>query len=151
MGNGIKLPYMDADADSVTVSGFGAGCTMSELMMIVHSESIRGAGLFQCIPYGIKYDETEIFSEDATPEALADLSIERIDDARIAGEIDDTVHLERNAVYIMSGGPEDINMPPIGQQAQKLVYEHYGTSKVTYFEDDVGHNLQQGYMLPGLK
>ena len=71
MGNGIKLPYMEADPNSVTVSGFGAGCSMSELMMIAHSESIKGAGLFQCIPYGVKYDENEIFSEDATPELLA--------------------------------------------------------------------------------
>ena len=85
MGNGIELPYMNADADSVTVSGFGAGCAMAELMMIVHSESIKGAGLFQCIPYGVEYDETQIFSEIATPEFLADISIEKIDDARIEG------------------------------------------------------------------
>ena len=42
----IILPYMDADASSITVSGHSAGCYMSERLMIIHSDIINGAGLF---------------------------------------------------------------------------------------------------------
>lgn len=139
MGNGIKLPYMNADPNSITVSGHSAGCLMSELMMMVHSESIKGAGLYQCMPYGIKFDDTELFAENVEAQTLAELAIERIDDAAIAGDIDPTTNLANNSVYIMSGGLSDIEMPPVGQQAQKLVYEHYGVTRLTYFEEDVGH------------
>ena len=42
----IKLEYMAAYPDSVTVSGHSAGCYMSDQLAIVNSASIRGAGLF---------------------------------------------------------------------------------------------------------
>ena len=46
MGAGYTLPYMNADANSVTISGHSAGCYMSDQMQIVHSETIKGAALF---------------------------------------------------------------------------------------------------------
>ena len=42
-------------------------------------------------------------------------------------------------------------MPPVGQKAQEIVYLHYGVKNVTYIEEDVGHDFNTGYMLPGLK
>ena len=53
MGSGITLPYMNADANSVTISGHSAGCYMAHKMNIVNSATIKGAGLFQCWPYGM--------------------------------------------------------------------------------------------------
>ena len=41
MGNGVKLPYMKADPNSVTVSGHSMGCFMSEKMMIIHSQNVK--------------------------------------------------------------------------------------------------------------
>ena len=82
---------------------------------------------------------------------MAVQSIDVIDTAEIAGEIDDTANLKNNAVYIFSGGELDTETPPKGQQAQKIVYEHYGVTKLTYVEEEVGHYFQKGYMLPGLK
>ena len=45
-GNGVELAYLNGDRLSVTVSGHGAGCYMAERMMMIHSSTIKGAGLF---------------------------------------------------------------------------------------------------------
>ena len=116
------------------------GCYMAERMHIIHSETIKGAGLFQCWSFGtdIRQDFT---APTLTPEALATYSIDAIDTAKIAGEIDDTANLKNNAVYIFSG-LQDTDTYPIAQKAQKLVYEHYGVTNLTYVEEDVGHYFQ---------
>ena len=59
------LPYLNANPNTVTVSGHSAGCFMSHIMSIIHSEDIKGAGLFACWPYG-----TQISSEDSTNELI---------------------------------------------------------------------------------
>ena len=102
MGNGVKLPYMKADPNSVTVSGHSMGCYMSEKMMIIHSSTIKGAGLFECMPFGIDY-KNELMNAGYSSDYLAALSVDRIDDAVIAGWADDTSNLKNNAVYIFSG------------------------------------------------
>ena len=51
----ITLPFMNADPNTITVSGMSAGCYMSELMTFIHSSTIKGSALFQCFPYGILY------------------------------------------------------------------------------------------------
>ena len=66
-GNGNPLPYMNADSATVTVSGHSAGCYMAERMMITNSETIKGAGLFTCWPFGIPYADIT----SATPETAA--------------------------------------------------------------------------------
>ena len=65
----ITLPFMKADPDTVTVSGYSAGCYMAELMQIIHSDTIKGSGLFQCHPYGI-YWYTEYIVDGVTKERL---------------------------------------------------------------------------------
>ena len=42
----FKLPFLMADSDSVTISGHSAGCAMADQMMIIHSSTIKGAGLY---------------------------------------------------------------------------------------------------------
>lgn len=86
MGNsntGISLPYMNADANSVTVSGHSAGCHMSERMLMIHSSTIKGAGLFACWPYGVDFDDIHTSNPD-TAENIAAHSIADIDAAATA-------------------------------------------------------------------
>ena len=91
MGGNITLPYMNADANSVTVSGHSAGCYMSDQMMMIHSATIKGAGLFQCWPFGMIYYDGDIYT--ATQEDLTAFSIDQVDDAEEAGQIDPTSNL----------------------------------------------------------
>ena len=107
-----SLPCMGADANTLTVSGHSAGCYMSERMLLIHSDIIRGAGLFQCWPYGTDYF-TEVTSDSATASSLSTISIAAIDAAESAGEIAATSNLANNSVYIYSGSEDDIT-PPVG-------------------------------------
>ena len=60
---------------------------MSERMLIVYSDTIHGAGLFQCWPIGVDYWE-DLFVEDATASSLSTAAIQDIDDWESAGLID---------------------------------------------------------------
>ena len=75
---------------------------MSERMMIAHSDTIKGAGLFQCWPYGIHYVD-DLFDDSVTADSLAAASITEIDNALAASEIADTSNLANNSIYIYSG------------------------------------------------
>ena len=50
------LQHLNANPDTVTVSGFSAGCFMAHRMSVIYSESIQGASLFACWPYAGAYD-----------------------------------------------------------------------------------------------
>ena len=106
---------MGADPRTVTVSGHSAGCLMAHRMNIVHSDTIKGAGLFECWPYGIDYD-TELHSASATAEGLARASIADIEEASRNGEISATSNLRNSSIYIYSG-LQDTDTPPVGQEA----------------------------------
>ena len=58
------LPHLNAYADSITVSGFSAGCYMSHRLSIIYSETIKGAGMFACWPYAGVYDGQDPRSVD---------------------------------------------------------------------------------------
>ena len=101
-GNGVTLPHMSADPASITISGHSGGCYMAERMMIIHSSTIKGAGLFSCWPYGVDYDSLLSVTPD-TKEELSAHSIADIDTAAAAEQIDPTSNLANNSIYIYSG------------------------------------------------
>ena len=114
------------------------GCYMTERMHIIHSETVKGAGLFQCWAFGTDISQ-DFFDPALTSQDLATYSIGAIDAAKNAGEIDDPENLKNNAVYIFSGGDQDVDTPPVANRSMKLVYEHYVVGKLHYVEEDVGH------------
>ena len=46
-----SLPYLSANADTITFQGFSAGCHFSHTMQVIHSATVKGTGLFECGPY----------------------------------------------------------------------------------------------------
>jgi len=48
-----SLPFMNADPDTVTVSGYSAGGYMSHRHLIINSDVIQGAASFHGMPYGM--------------------------------------------------------------------------------------------------
>ena len=86
---------------------------MAERMMIINSATIKGAGLYQCWPYGT----TEELEGNLTAQAWANIAIEKIMYAELAGDIDPTSNLQNNSIYIMSGGASDTDIPANGPKA----------------------------------
>ena len=122
---------------------------MSDQMMMVHSETIKGAGLFQCWPYGVL--TSDLVNDDSSAELQAEVSIGLIDAAEAAGKIDPTSNLANNSVYIFTGGEDDIT-PPAMQEALKTVYMNYGVTNLHHIVDpNVDHWFESEVMLPGLK
>ena len=48
----VQLPSQNADPNSVTVSGYSAGCHMADKMMMMYSGSIKGMACYAGWPYG---------------------------------------------------------------------------------------------------
>jgi predicted esterase len=42
----VMLPGMDVNSDSITVAGYSCGSQMAENMLIIESDTIKGAALF---------------------------------------------------------------------------------------------------------
>ena len=130
MGNteSASLPYMNANPDTITMSGNSAGCFMAHQMQIIHSETIKGVALYACWPYATSIDSPH---NGLTASEIATNSIGTIDSRASAGSIDDTSNLANNAVYVWSGLLDEVTLPE-GQTAIDLVYENYGVTKLHF-------------------
>ena len=74
-GSAEPLPYLNANPNTVTFSGFSAGCFMSHQMSMIYSDEIQGAVLACCWPLGDK----NTFQGDTTTNGQRDKSIAFID------------------------------------------------------------------------
>lgn len=93
------LPYLNAEASSVTFSGFSAGCFMSHQMSIIYPDEVAGVGLFCCWPYGTKKSlnaETGGQDQETNAKSLIDANY-------AAGKIGDPSAISNQAVYIWTG------------------------------------------------
>ena len=108
MGNkpSIDLPHLNAEPDTVTISGGSAGCYMAHRLSIINSDAIKGAGLFFCWAF----DTDLVFVDEVTqsPEQLAAIAIESIDEKEKAGRIDPTSNLKDRAYTIWSGRLDEV-------------------------------------------
>ena len=128
MGNPYSepLPYLNADPDTITMSGNSAGCFMAHQMSIIHSTTVKGVGLFACWPYGTDIIDAE---HEVPASEIAEHSIGAIDAAEGRGEIDPTSNLSSNGAYVWSGGLDSVTLPK-GQEALNLVYENYSVTSL---------------------
>ena len=56
------LPALGADSSSVTVSGFSTGSSISGIMHVIYSDTIKGSGNLAGTPYGFTSTKTKIDS-----------------------------------------------------------------------------------------
>ena len=84
----MSLPYLNAFANTITVSGYSAGCFTSHLMAITNSSTIKGAGLFACWPYG-DYDGIS----DRSASNVAKASLATIEENEKNNKIDPTSNI----------------------------------------------------------
>ena len=86
MGNWPTLPYLDADTETLTLSGHGAGCFMAQQYSVIYSGDVAGVALFNCWPYGVDYSD-DLKDKEKTAEELYELSKAAITAAEAAGTI----------------------------------------------------------------
>ena len=49
----LKLPPLEIESDSITISGFSGGSYTSTNMHVIYSDVFKGVGLFSGGPFGI--------------------------------------------------------------------------------------------------
>ena len=94
-----KLPYLNADPDTVTVSGHSAGAQYAAHLLTVLSGTFKGAGSSKGAAFMSKYGQ---FKSHDTDYHVANAII-AIRELHEAGDIDDISNLVNNAVCIISG------------------------------------------------
>ena len=93
----IELPGMNVDATSIVVAGYSCGSQMAENMLIIESDTIKGAALFNGFStYGGWADET-------TTDAQITERVNLISTNYAAGKVDNPVNLQTPPVYIFRG------------------------------------------------
>ena len=114
---GVQLPFQNADPNSVTISGYSAGCNMADRMMKIHSASIQGMACYAGWPYGATLEEN--LNILATSSSITTLATNDLN-ANL-GIIDSTSNLSSRAIYIW-GGYWDVLVPYRGAEAMRNVY-----------------------------
>ena len=102
--------------------------------------------MFGCWPYDGVYDGQDSRSVEDMAQAAID-SIERMDtNEDFEGDdhmIDDIANIANQAIFIWSGTEDDV-VDRKGQEAMKLVYEHFGVDeKLTWHQcEGCGHGWE---------
>lgn len=99
----MALPPLNGDPNSITFSGFASGSTMSQLLHIVHSDTIKGVGLNQGSPYG-----STLYDVD-TIEKWDDLIQKALKDEKIDASLVD--NFKKSPVMIFSGSNDETMLP----------------------------------------
>ena len=140
-----SLPYLNGDASQVTMSGFSAGCFMAHQMSIIYPDEIKGAVLASCWPYG----DQATLQELETATELKDASVGVITQNFNNGLIGDPSNIANQHIYIRTG-EDDVATPPVGQEAQKELYDHYSAT-TNHETDNDGHFPPYPIIQDGLK
>jgi len=125
---------MGINPDTITFAGDSGGSYMSTNMHLIHSATVKGAGLMIGGPYAfdwIGYMEQEI------PEDTITNSWDLVESNFKAGLIDDPANL-KNAPAMIVSGSKDKTIPPALQNYLGEWYAHYDgkTSTITH---NMGH------------
>ena len=95
------LPYLNGNLGTITFSGHSAGCQFSNTMLVIHSSTIKGAGLMECGPYGL--DLPDYHKEGVTTKELLNRSLRILTTNGEDCTIDNTDNLKNAAIYLVDG------------------------------------------------
>ena len=141
-----SLPYLNGDATQVTFSGFSAGCFMAHEMSIIYPDAVQGAVLTCCWNYGDKATLSAYTDASNLNTASQGLITTNVN----AGLIGSTSDIANQKIFIW-GGADDTTTPPYGQEAQDLLYNHYGATTTYTNQADAGHWPDNEIIMDGLK
>ena len=137
-----KLPALEANPNSITISGFSAGAWMTNQMHVAFSDIFKGAGMIAGGPYQAlppKPHFKNLLDTNDEPSQISRKSVEKMKNNFIDQKIDDPVNLKNAPVYV-GIDEKDAAVSPTYQESLKLFYE--GTdSNLMHEEYDVGHMI----------
>ena len=142
------LAYLNANIDTVTFSGHSAGCQFSNTMLVIHSATIKGAGLMQCGPYSL--DLPDYHKPGETKDDLVQRSMATLKANDQAGSIDSTENLKNAAIYLVDG-TEDTTIPLIAVDAVNEVFTTEGVKSIDYVTLPIKHDWHGSKPVDGIK
>jgi predicted esterase len=132
-----SLLQFGANAATVTVSGYSSGGMMSNIIMILMSDTISGAGMIAGQPFATKIDLNEPDMDTATQ--ITDFCVARATQSASDGEIAALSNLENTPIYIHSGS-DDPTVYPVYQEAQRDFFLNYNAN-VEFEQRETSHNI----------
>ena len=142
------LPYLNGQISTLTFAGHSAGCQFSNTMLVIHSATIKGAGLMECGPYAL--DLPDFHVEGVTTEELVDRSLKALNTNATDGMIDSPDHLKESAIYLV-GGTEDTTVPMLAVQAVDNVFTNQGVTKMEFLKKPIKHSMGDSKPIDGIK
>lgn len=144
------LDGLDIDTSRITVSGISSGGSMATQLHIAYSTIFSGVGLVAGPPYycatGVMTNALTTCMSSTTGPSSATL-INKIEDYKKKGEIDDTDNLKNHRVYIYAG-KKDTTVNPAVAKVSEPVYAKYvaaGNIKTVYNYDSVHGMITNSY------
>mmetsp|Transcript_9974 Transcript_9974/g.28040 ORF Transcript_9974/g.28040 Transcript_9974/m.28040 type:complete len:349 (+) Transcript_9974:66-1112(+) len=123
-----RLGSYNVDTNLTSVSGISSGGYMAVQMHVAFSESIMGAGVFAAGPYHCAQGSLNT----ATIHCLNSLDpnvdkCEEVTDSRSGGAIDNTVHLDGDRAFLLSGKLDTVVSTRVVESLQEY-YNHYNVN-----------------------
>lgn len=138
-----KIPKLNADPHSITVSGISSGAFMAVQLGVAYSSQIKGVaaiagGIYGCAEGQADKATTICMKNPAelAPETYVNLvhgNFER-------SLIDDPKNLAQQRVFILSGSEDKIVLPVAGQKLEEF-YRHFRTIPRTEYSLKMGHGF----------
>lgn len=122
-----RLEQYNVDKSQISVSGISSGAAMATQIHVIYSSHIMGVGMVAGIPFACTEDEGVVAAEMCmkTPSLVDVTALEDITDAGALDlNIDGTLHMRNDNVYIFDGKADKIVNPDIGPVIQSY-YAHY--------------------------
>lgn len=136
MGNGLttELPGLNIDPNSVVVAGYSCGSQLATNMLIIESDDIKGAAMFNgFLTYGGWIDGADLTAEQITER------VNLINTNYEAGKIDNPANLGTAPSYVFRGDQDIFEQKP---QADLLKAFANHPSLVQYVVDStMGHDF----------
>ena len=143
-----SLPYLNGNLGTITFSGHSAGCQFSNTMLVIHSSTIKGAGLMECGPYGL--DLSDYHQEGVTTKELLDRSLKILTTNDEDGTIDNTDNLKNAAIYLVDG-TEDPTIPLVAVDAINEFFTDEGVENIDYVKLPIKHDAKGSNPIDGIK
>lgn len=136
-----KLPALNIDKNSVTVSGISSGAFMAVQLGVAYSDQIKGVASIAGGIYGCSEGKTDTATNICMkdPASLKPETYEKLADNNFKkGLIDNPANLAQQRVFILNGTEDTTVMPEAGKKLEEF-YKSFNNQPRTEFAIKMGH------------
>jgi poly(3-hydroxybutyrate) depolymerase len=143
-----RLPGVEAQADTVTVSGLSSGGAMATQFHLAHSATVRGVGIIAGVPYYCaQHSALRASTACMSPNMLARLPpltslVDEVEKQAAAKTIDAPAHLDGSRVWLGAGSQDGVVKAEVVELAAGF-YRHWLPAAAVRFESipEAGHAM----------